>query len=65
MHPVDRALEIARQNICQAERRVEELQGVLHHLASRGLSTEFTANLVRTFEEDLAISRANLARLKP
>ena len=58
-------LEIARQNISRAERRVAERQSVLEHLASRGLSSEFAARLIKTFEEDLAVSRANLARLQP
>ena len=65
MHPDDPRSESVWKSICHAERRVEELKKVLDHLAARGLSTDFTANLVKTFEEDIAVSRATLARLKP
>ena len=65
IHPDDPASESARKTIGKAERRVAELQDVLDHLAGRGPSTEFAEGLVKTFEEDLAVSRAKLARLKP
>ena len=58
------ALDIASTIIRQDEARLAEQQHILNHLAGRGLSTEFAANLVKTFEQDLALSRANLARLK-
>ena len=64
MHSDASALETTRQNIRQAEKRVAEQQNILNHLAGRGLSTDFTANLVRTFEEDLVVSREKLARLR-
>jgi hypothetical protein len=59
----DFALDGAGKNISKAERRVADLQKVLVYLAERGLSIELTAGLIQTFEEDLVVSRANLARL--
>jgi hypothetical protein len=64
MHSDGCALEIANKQICQAALRVAELEKVLDNLAKRDQPTEFTASLVKTFEEDLAVSRAKLARLK-
>ncbi len=56
--------EIDGNIICRAERRVAYLQQVLSHLAKDAQSTEFAVGLVKTFEEDLALSRAKLAQLK-
>jgi hypothetical protein len=63
MHSDASAIEIARKNIRRAEERVVEIQKVLNHLAERSLSTELTAGLVKTFEQDLTVSREKLARL--
>jgi len=54
----------AAEDIERAERRVAERQTMLDNL-KRGSSGSLPSSLMKTFEEDLAASRAKLARLKP